>query len=147
MREIKFRVWDKNENNMLEMGEMIARIQFFDTPYISAHQTLNEGVGGIDYGNIELMQFTGLKDKNGKEIYEGDIVNFGNSNGFSWGTEYYELEIIWEDAGFRYKNIKTGKIFDKKITQKIINNCNKFEIIGNKFENPELLDANSGGSK
>jgi hypothetical protein len=70
-------------------------------------------------------QFTGLQDKNGKEIYEGDIVNLGGEINF---------EVIWETSEFTLENYKRGR--------RIIGNIlvSRGEVIGNIYENPELLN-------
>lgn len=80
----------------------------------------------VDFKNIELMQYTGLNDKNNEEIYEGDIVKFLNGI----------FEVIWcnEKASFILKN-KDYKNFLNFIYE----NNNGMEIVGNIYENPELL--------
>ena len=124
-REIKFRAWD-NEKKIMTNDFVI-----------SAN-------GDRIYGwNYELMQFTGLKDKNGKEIYEGDIIH--NDNGspligkddkclylVKWQEgEYENNEWLYKRPGFEFNKIGKG--------QHIIFNQSQIEIVGNVFENPELL--------
>jgi uncharacterized phage protein (TIGR01671 family) len=95
---------------------------------------------------IELMQFTGLKDKNDKEIYEGDLIKISYT---AWdsdlirGTdiesiEYDEENGYWFAAGYTlYELVRYQNDFDKKRTD---TGCkHTFEVIGNIYENPELL--------
>ncbi len=80
--------------------------------------------------NFQVMQFTGLKDKNGKEIYEGDILAFENTLNFKTVLQNHFV-IKWEDYG----NGMVG------FTQ--FSPINKFVVAGNIFENPELLQTTS----
>lgn len=74
----------------------------------------------LKHENIELLQFTGLLDKNGKEIYEGDICkNGGGKTIIEWDNEV---------AGFDFTNSE-GAVLSGDL----------FEVIGNVYENPELL--------
>lgn len=102
-REIKFRFWDK------ALQKMILRTLL---PYDNEHP------------DIEIMQFTGLKDKNGQEIYEGDVVKSVYGNGY----------IVFEYIGFAIKSIGSESI-DFEFPSFYLNS----EIIGNIYENPELL--------
>ena len=83
------------------------------------------------------MQFTGLKDKNGKEIYEGDIFNciydFDGCTEHKVGVVYIEAA-----AAFRLKNF--GECHQQGVTKNIFDMERK-EVIGNIYENPELLKA------
>lgn len=75
----------------------------------------------------EIMQFTGLLDKNGKEIYEGDIVK---GSGFTG-------EILFTDFAWMVHRFDA----DGEVEETVIITDYKLEVIGNKFENPELLEA------
>jgi len=74
--------------------------------------------------NIELMQYTGLKDKNGIEIYEGDIIKFLGYNALTEGNKEYISKVYFKDGEFK----NTANYYTESR-----------EVIGNIYENPELL--------
>lgn len=122
MREIKFRVWLETTCELLPW-ERISR-ENTDWTLADLHNS----------NRVEFDQFTGLKDKNGKEIYEGDIIADSN---WWWGPGevFFNLENGDNTARYLVKNTK-----DKVITYNIWNGKD-VKIIGNIYENPELLDA------
>lgn len=127
-RDIKFRGFDSVNKVMLPVESIN-----FREGYIS----LNEGDNSVTdtLEMIELMRYTGLKDRNGKEIYEGDIVRFYND-------EEYKLKptnalVIYESAAFMLEHKKLGKEYLGEMD--IENMCIK--ILGNIYDNPELLEG------
>ena len=126
MREIKFRAWFEPEVKMIYMhGEI--HISTFLGKYVST--------------NSKLMQFTGLKDKNGKEIYEGDVVE--NGNGVYLIIYYDNGKAMFRQRVCSKKNVEEqGYEWQEKIEDRTDLSLeeNWKEIIGNKFENPELLE-------
>lgn len=116
MRDIKFRAWDKESKKM---------------HYISVNWNL--GMIQANPNDWELMQFTGLKDKNWKEIYEADIVNdFGGADGMDRiGVVQFDESIgaFVMTGVLSYNYTFTGGAADD------------LEVIGNIHENPELLEG------
>lgn len=119
-RVIKFRIWDSKKGEWLE--------DFTLYP--------NGKVVGVNhaYGNIHVVEFTGLKDKNGNEIYEGDIMQTDNYNGKHLFRVDYETDIGGQLGAFTLNCIDDEDI--SSVHSEVIENG---EIIGNVFENPDLL--------
>ena len=119
MREIKFRAWDKTKN------EMFGVISLGKNEIVLSRDKQDIRWGSDDsLDDYEIMQFTGLKDKNGKEIYEGDIVHY-----FFMGKEWIE-PILWQMINSMENSFSGFRIHGCWA------NC---EIIGTIYENPELL--------
>jgi uncharacterized phage protein (TIGR01671 family) len=117
MREIKFRAW---YNNKMVDDEEAKRLLYNNT-----------STSALFITELDMMQYTGLKDKNGKEIYEGDIIR----SFFSDGQECIH-KIGYESAEGRFT--ASWKLISCGINQAWINEFEK-EVIGNIYENPELV--------
>ncbi len=130
MREIKFRVFDKASkyNPMHIVGEDSHDSFWIDSYNVFHYRNLQNGEGSGEYGDYILMQYTGLKDKNGKDIYEGDIISFGDN----------KAVVFYEHAKFRakYKMCTNGYCIED-LSEVLY--FDKVKIIGNIYENKELL--------
>lgn len=112
-REIKFRAWDTI--NYMSSSFTLQDLQDKKIQFIP---------------NLPIMQYTGLKDKNGKEIYEGDIIKCYDFGITAIGIVVYKID------SFQIDWIKNATGFNNNISVRI----DKIEVIGNIFENPELLN-------
>lgn len=136
-REIKLRAWLKDDKRMVEVEEIHFRhqlIEYYDGNYDDCWLEK-------DFDKIELMQYTGLKDKNGKEIYEGDIIDIHQTVN---GQSIFVIEVTNTglvipryafDKNYKYEyNIRELLEFDEYDKE--------IEVIGNVWENRELLEEN-----
>ncbi|HNA25184.1 MAG TPA: YopX family protein [Nitrospira sp.] len=141
MRPIKFRVFDTHHKCIRQAHQIDVRIS-------GENVFVNTGFGELTEPYIILMQFTGLLDKNGKEIYEGDIVKqtwqtvvgvLAPNEDEVYETEECITEVVFENGAFclknSYHNYGAIPVFEAvdKYTESFV------EVIGNIWENPELL--------
>ena len=130
MRDIKFRCWDTENKEMLEVQELDYEDSYNGQPMIRTTMYSDY----FDTEDMILMQYVGLKDKNGKEIYEGDIVKFrfkDDREEFPDLIGYIEYQTTFT-AFIIMSNQGSFKIDITEI---------KFiEVIGNIYKNPELLE-------
>lgn len=116
MREIKFRAWNKKEKQMFSWDDLLKHARNFDS-FDSLIGHFNNPSTGI------LMQFTGLLDRFGKEIYEGDILK---------GTGIDGKIRSWEAVSLIY-------FHHWQETQDLLEQYEDVEVIGNIYENPKLI--------
>jgi uncharacterized phage protein (TIGR01671 family) len=124
MRQIKFRIWNMTGNCMHEWLELVEKNKI----HLLANQQ----------GSYPVMQFTGLTDVSGVEIYEGDIVHWGHIKGYE---EYLPRKAVVEfspDLTFSTFNLENNHKFRFGCFS-YRNTNNAVEVIGNIHQNPELL--------
>lgn len=128
----KFRAWDKLGKEMhkvsaIDFSSKGARI-------IRLAEVHSNGKGDHKrwYSTVELMQSTGLKDKNGTEIYEGDIIQHSEKPNPCFS---YPFEVVQARTGeWRLDNFRCGTVL-------AFSNQDELEVLGNIYENPELLEG------
>ena len=124
-REIKFRAWDKQ-------GKRFVPDVYEEDPFEIYLDGTYLGMTGFDWEGAErfdIMQYTGIKDTDGKEIWEGDIVKDRRSVGVViYNAPYFDAE--WKVGPVRYD-------YDNALMYGV-------EVIGNIYENPELLESKNG---
>ena len=124
MRDIKFRAWKKTDTP--EMFTNITSVDFkervigIDFPI--SKQTVRADVESLD--NIVLMQYTGMKDVKGVEIYEGDILQ---------SKHYFRYQVVFKGDCWRCESLKNNRFKNRFIGRDL-------KVIGNIYENPELLE-------
>ncbi len=145
MREFKFRIWHKKENRWLdpwaEEDPILSLKDYGDGCEVFTYNRERKSHDNLDclMTDVVIQQYTGLKDRDDKEIYEGDIVLYPHKSGggFSLNEEkvdWVQCEVKWKAGGlaaywgYNDSNIAT------------FNNKN-FIVVGNIFENPELLNV------
>lgn len=121
----RFRAWDKEFKEMVQVDALV-----FDEQLIKATYK-NGNVVKEDLKNYVLMQSTGLKDKNGKEIFEGDIID--STDGFLTGVIEFRVSLgMFVSYLVEYNNF-----------ERLCNIASSRKIIGNIWEHPELAEVSS----
>ena len=127
MREIKFRAWDKEKKIIVDVYSINGTTN--GSIFIEYYNNDDEKITSL-FDDFEIMQYTGLKDKNGKEIYEGDVIN-------NYGHKYV---ITYIYGGFTLSSPNDLNRYYEALAEPYATPMDESEIIGNRFENPELLD-------
>lgn len=137
MREIKFRAWDEKEKCWVS-GFAIHQSGMF-SDWAGCKKINGQCVAEADWKyqheipHIKIMQYTGLKDKNGKEIYEGDIIEFDKWMPNETFVRVIRGEVYWSNKGYWAVRNKDGKFLE------LLGRTENPEQIGNIYESPELL--------
>lgn len=139
MREIKFRAWVPKDKIMYTFdnygmswlslerkskGDTEGMMKFYSHPNVGWHEGF-------------IMQFTGLKDKNGKEIYDGDVIRTTRIDEDGEVVETWQVFWSSDMGGWWLLNCENGE----SDTLYACNDTYKAEVIGNIYENPSLLES------
>ena len=136
MREIKFRIFDNSEKKFLIKNEKVSRGIFKD----KVSEIVDFENNSVQINNPEderyiFLQYTGMKDINDKEIYEGDIVKV---------PHFLHDERIKINGVVKYVNNRAEFVIDLEDIEETFYCCNqseRIEVVGNIYENPELLEV------
>ena len=119
MRTIKFRAWVTTENCFIQHKEVIERVHLQFCDNLGGHKDI-----------VEL--FTGLHDKNGKEVFEGDIVRHEKWDVIQGKYVYSDHEVYFDDELLEFGLRESNELFHCQF-------LDEFEVVGNIHENPNLL--------
>ena len=125
MREIEFRAWDKIRHQIIEVDAIEFKVK----------EVFTDDGFGRPFNDIELIQYTGLHDKNGKKIYDGDIVNLTKIKGFCQDENWkFTGKVFWANGCYMAIH------YNGQHVEKLWGDYTQMEVIGNSYENPELLE-------
>ncbi|EGO8565840.1 hypothetical protein LT312_001159 [Enterococcus faecalis] len=126
----KFRAWDKRSKEMWKVSTLHIEDEYVDLFKKNIYENpLNDP--WAKFGDVILMQSTGLKDKNGVEIFEGDVLYY-----IPFEMHINNSIIVFEKGSFCKKMLRNGKLTSVKFID-----SEEYEVIGNIHENPELLQV------
>ena len=121
----RYRAWDKEFKEMVQVDALVFEEQIIKATY------KNGNVVKEDLKNYVLMQSTGLKDKNGKEIFEGDIID--STDGFLTGVIEFRVSL----------GMFVSDLVEYNSFERLCNVASSRKIIGNIWEHPELAEVSS----
>lgn len=125
----KYRAWDKIHKIMYETDDIMSID--FGRSQISVKTLFFEQTNYYKFDDIVLMQSTGMRDKNDREIFEGDVID--STDGLLNGVVKFNIDLgMWTNSLLRYNNF-----------ERLCNIANSREIIGNIWEDGELLEVSS----
>lgn len=138
MREIKFRAWDKKKNFMITQDDKQLKSLDLASGYIYVGHYKGENDRFIRFAEIELMQYTVLKDRQGREIYEGDVFQytiehdtFSHENGHTTFETKHQAVVEFSLGTFMLGDEFLGDALEYD---------DSLRYLGNIYENPELLE-------
>ena len=123
---LKFRAWDKKVQTMLD----VSLIDFKKGVLVCEHWKFGE-TNFMSFDEIELMQSTSLCDKEGTEVFEGDILHHQIQKEYTFIVKYYKERGCWYGDGL-------SRTYRIKITKEFLP---YYKVIGNIYENKDLLDV------
>ena len=128
MRKIKFRAWNEAEKHMYSWENLL-------------NQNLKNIFKIPEQCGYNIMQYTGLKDENGKEIYEGDIIEFSYDMFVgNFDTFVAKGKVVFEEGAFYVEVFENERTTEGEAYLLYSINLDTIEVIGNTYENKELLD-------
>jgi len=133
MRSLRFRAWHKTQKEMFDFG--LSRL--FEDSDSGNYQYYDSR-----FDNYEWMQSTGLLDKQGKEIYEGDIVKVSYPKDFDEEVQFWEgnMKVIWGKIGFSFDRYTLKEYKDSFLEEpSYVWAEETWEVIGNIYSDPNLL--------
>jgi hypothetical protein len=140
MREIKFRAWDGFKFGYVHFGArqiIWPAPDYFDQTFSGRYEGTPEQVR---FTKVDaFQQFTGLKDKNGKEIYEGDLIEYR-----SHPAKMQICKVVWDETSARFMAYRLDEGQDGRDKQWwSFFSASHLKVIGNIYENPELIRQNT----
>lgn len=129
MREIKFRAWHIEREKMF----CVESLQLEDEYYVLNDGDIYSDAFSVKKSDIQLMQFIGIQDKSGREVYEGDIIQYGT-------PPTYQSSIFWSPQDFGF--VTYNELLGEYTGLSFFTGYKNFKVIGNVHQNPELLEQN-----
>lgn len=138
----KFRAYHKKSKKMLNVFAIDFSYESVEIEVPNAEEYIPTDMIQLDVAveedlsKVELMQSTGLKDKNGKEIFEGDILDFIVYNFYDGSDKRLKGKTIYKYASFILQTLNTKEEYD---LFRVLLDDEEVEILGNIYENPDLI--------